>query len=396
MPATEAAIQNRVSLLKPTAVNSILAEVRRRTAQGHTVVSLMRGEPDLPTPEHIVEAAERALRAGRTRYSDNRGEPVLREAVAAKLAVVNSLEYNPATEILVTDGATMGLWTALMALVGPGDEVLVPDPIYDAYYSPIRLAGASPKPVASVRRNGRFTLTVDALETAVTPATRLLLLNTPWNPVGTVLTRSELAEIGEFVCRRDLTLISDEIYETITYDPFRHVSPASLSNDLKKRCVVVNSLSKTYAMTGWRLGYCAAAPELIQAMLLVLQQASRGPAMFVQDAGVAALTGPQECVRHMQQEYAARRRAVIESLAGLSTAEVLLPEGGFFAMVDISRAGKPSDDVRQHLLNEHGVVVAHGRAYGEAGEGTLRVSFASGGDTLARGLALLRQGLGRL
>jgi aspartate/methionine/tyrosine aminotransferase len=165
---------------------------------------------------------------------------------------------------------------------------------------------------------------------------------------------------------------------------------------MRERCVVVNSLSKTYAMTGWRLGYCAAPKQILQSMLLVLQQSSRGPATFVQDAGVAALTGPQQCVRDMQQAYAERRRSILEALSGLARVTVLPPEGGFFAMLDIRRTGRTSDEVRRYLLNEHGVVVAHGRAYGESGEGMLRVSFGSGGETLARGLELLRNGLGAL
>jgi aspartate/methionine/tyrosine aminotransferase len=355
----------------------------------------MRGEPDFSTPDHIVEAAVRALRSGRTKYPDQRGEMGLREAVAAKLETANQLCYDPASQILVTDGATLGVFTALMALVGTGDEVLLPEPIYDAYQSPIRLTGASARPVRSEKHGGRFWVTVEALEAACTPACRLLLLNTPWNPVGTVFTRAELVAIADFICRRNLMLLSDEIYEMITF-AHPHTSPAAVAEELRPRCVVVNSLSKTYAMPGWRLGYCAGPPEVMRAMLLILQQASRGPATFVQDAGIAALTGPQDCVSHMRNEYAARRAKVIEMLHGLRSADVMPPEGGFFAMVDIGRSGVSSDEVRRRLLNEQGVVVVHGRAYGESGEGTLRVSFASGGDNLQRGLELLRDGLAAL
>lgn len=390
-------VAQRLSELRPTAVNSILAEVRALQGQGRKLVSLMRGEPDFPTPPHIVEAGVSALRSGRTSYPDNRGEPDLREAVAAKLLRDNQLTYDPSSEILITDGATMGLYAALMTVLGPGDEILVPDPIYDAYQSPIRLTGAQARPVRSDRRkDGRFFLTPEALDSAWTPGTRALLLNTPWNPVGTVFNREELRDIGEFVLRKGLTLISDEIYETITYGEHRHVSPATLSPELWARCVLVNSLSKTYAMTGWRLGYCAAPGHVIRSMLLVLQQCSRGPATFVQAAGVSALSGPQDCVSRMREKYAERRQTSIEALSGVPRIGVIEPEGGFFTMVDISRTGRSSDDTRRFLLNEHGVVVAHGSAYGEAGEGTLRVSFASGGDTLSRGLQLLREGLQQL
>jgi aspartate/methionine/tyrosine aminotransferase len=224
----------------------------------------------------------------------------------------------------------------------------------------------------------------------------VLLLNTPWNPVGTVLTQAELTEIGEFVCRRDLVLISDEIYEAITYQGHKHISPAALSPDVRQRCVTVNSFSKTYSMTGWRLGYAAGPAEIIRSMFLVLQQSSRGPATFVQDAGVAALNGPQQCVLEMTAEYARRRQIVLEQLSGLETVRAAPPEGGFFAMVDIRATGRGSDAVRRHLLVHHSVAVVHGGAYGEQSDGMLRVSFAAGGESLMNGLRLLREGLAAL
>lgn len=386
----------RPARLQPTAVNSILAEVRRVQAQGTSVVSLMRGEPDFRTPVHIGEAASRALANGRTTYPDNRGEIGLREAVALKLARDNRLAYDPASEILVTTGATLGVYAALTALVGDGDEVLLPDPIYDAYQSPIVLAGARSRAVRASIEGGRFVVTRQALEAAMTPAARVLLLNSPWNPVGTVFRESELHAIADFVIRRNLVLISDEIYEAIVYEGHCHVSPATLSNEMRERTVLVNSLSKTYAMTGWRVGYCAAPVPLIQAMFLVLQQSSRGPATFIQDAAAAALTASQECVEEMRRQYAERRAIVMDALAGLPHARVMLPEGGFFAMVDVRATGLTSDEVRRRLLHEHRVVVVHGAAYGPGGEGTLRVSFASGGENLVSGLERLREGLARL
>jgi len=308
----------------------------------------------------------------------------------------NGVSYDPGTEVLATAGATLGLACALTAVVGDGDEVLLPDPIYDAYHSPIALAGGRSRPVRAPIAGDRFELPVDALEAAVTPATRVLLLNTPWNPVGTVFRRDELEALAAFVVRRNLLLISDEIYETIVFDGRRHICPASLSPELRARTIVVNSLSKTYAMPGWRVGYCAAPAAIIQAMFLVLQQSSRGPATFIQDAAAVALTGTQEPTLAMQREYAARRAQVITALQAIPNVRVLPPEGGFFAMVDVRATGRTSNDVRLHLLEQHGVVVAHGSAYGPGGEGTLRVAFASGGDNLARGLERLRAGLSSL
>ncbi len=386
----------RTEALRPTTVNRVLAEVRQLQQSGRSLVSLMRGQPDTPTPPHIVEAAERALRAGRTGYPDNQGEPALREAIAEKLTRDNELMYDPAREILVTDGATCGISTALAALIEPGDDVLLPDPIYDAYGPVIALWGGRAVPVFSTVRAGRFSFDRAALDRACTPDARLLLVNTPWNPVGTVFTRVELQELMSFASERDLVVLSDEIYESLIYDGRQHVSPASLGPDARERTILVNSLSKTYAMTGWRVGYCAGPAEVVRSMLLVLQQSSRGPATFVQDAAACALRSDQSGVRRMAAEYQARRGMVVTRLRGIPGVEPLVSEGGLFVMVDVRGLGLPSDEVRRVLLHEVGVVVLHGSAFGPGGEGTLRVSFAAGGSTLEQGLERLRAGLIRL
>jgi aspartate aminotransferase len=379
---------DRIAALQPTAVNAILAEVRELQAQGSKLVSLMRGEPDLPTPVHIVEACTRALHNGRTGYPDNRGEKSFREAVALKLERDNHIRYDSGTEILATSGATFGIYAALMALLSEGDEVLLPDPIYDAYQSPIRLAGGVIRPVGAIIENGRFSIPMDSLERAWTPSCKALILNNPWNPVGTVFTRTELEQIGHFCERRNVMLISDEIYETITYGEHHHISPLAALPSLRSHYLHINSLSKTYSMTGWRVGYCAGPKDLIQRMFMILAQSSRGPATFIQDAAAEALAGSQQCVADMQRVYAERRDIVLNSLEN-----ALAPEGGFFAMVDVRDRHETSDQIRRNLLEAHGVVVVHGAAYGRAGEGTLRVSFASGGETLRNGLERLRGGL---
>ncbi len=389
-------IAERVAALRPTAVNRVLKEARQLQAEGKALVTLMRGQPDTPTPLHIVEAAEKALRDGLTGYPDNQGEPILRQAVAEKLWRDNDLTYDANREILITDGATGGFFAALAVLIQPGDEVLVPDPIYDAYASPIAIWGGKPVSVRSTLHSGRFVLDRGALEAARTPISRVLLLNTPWNPTGTVLTRPELKEIVDFAITHNLYVISDEIYETLVYDDCRHVSPAALSPEARARTVLVNSLSNTYRMTGWRIGYCAAPEKIIRAMSLVWQQYSRGPAMFVQHAAAAALKGDQACVGKMTAEYQARRDSVLKALNGITGVAPLVPQGGLFVMVDVRGLGMASDDVRKFLLRDAGVVVIHGAAYGDGGEGTLRVSFAGGGQTLEQGLQRLRDGLKQL
>jgi aspartate/methionine/tyrosine aminotransferase len=392
---SQARIAARVSGLRPTAVNEVLREARTLQAQGKDLVSLMRGQPDTPTPRHIVDAAIAALRQGRTGYPDNQGEPHLRAAVQTKLARDNGLRYDT-DEILVTDGATGGLAVALAALLEPGDEVLLPDPVYDAYASAIALWGGRPVPVAACIRGGRFTFDRAALEASRTPRTRLLLLNTPWNPVGTVLTAAELEDVTVFAATHDLVILSDEIYEALVYDGRRHVSPAAMGDSVRERIVLVNSLSKSYAMTGWRVGYCAGPAAIIRAMLLIWQQWNRGPASFVQDTAAVALSGDQACVQQMTAEYQVRRDRVVAGLRGIPGVEPLVPEGGLFVMVDVRGLGPQSDEVRSFLLHEAGVVVIHGAAYGPAGERTLRVSFAAGGETLERGIERLRDGLRRL
>jgi aspartate/methionine/tyrosine aminotransferase len=356
----------------------------------------MRGQPDTPTPLHIVEAVERSLRDGRTGYPDNQGEPALRRAVSEKIEREQGLSYDPDREILITDGATLGISAALSALVQPGASVMLPDPIYDAYAAAIALWGSIPSPVRATLENGRFTIGRARLEQVWSSNDRVLLLNTPWNPVGTVLRVEELASIVGFAQDHSLTVISDEIYESLVYDGRRHVSPATLSADARGRTVLINSLSKTYAMTGWRVGYCAGPEEIIRAMFLVLQQSSRGPATFVQDAATCALTSDQGCVRTMATEYQSRRDLVLDRLRGIPGVEPISCEGGLFVMVNVRKLGRPSDEIRRFLLHEAGVVVLHGAAYGPGGEGTLRISFAAGGETLERGLERLRAGLERL
>jgi aspartate/methionine/tyrosine aminotransferase len=389
-------LSERIFRLQPTAVNRVLQDVKKAQAEGLQPVSLMRGQPDTPTPGHIVEAAQRALRDGRTGYPDNQGEPALRLAVAEKIRREQGLSYDPDRAVLITDGATLGIHAALGALTNAGGKVLLPDPIYDAYSGPIAIWGCELLPVPAQVDGGRFTVKRPAFEDALKSNNNPILLNTPWNPVGTVLSQTELESIMGYAQEHECPVVSDEIYESLVYDGRRHVSPASVSVDARERTVIVNSLSKTYAMTGWRVGYCAGPEAIIRGMLLILQQSSRGPATFVQDAAACALSSDQECTRRMAAKYQGRRDQVVERLRGIPGVIPLVPEGGLFVMVDVRGLGRPSDEIRRFLLFEAGVVVIQGAAYGARGEGFLRVSFAAGGEVLERGLERLRDGLLRL
>ena len=370
-----------------------MAEVRALGERPAKPVSLMRGEPDLPTPTHIVAAATEALQNGRTGYPNNQGEPCLRQAVARSLERDHGLHYRWEDEILITSGATFGIYCALSATIDPGDKVLIPEPSYDAYRGVVELLGGTVTALPSNCTNGRYSFDQHALAAAVGPRTRAILINTPWNPTGTVFQSTELESLATFAAQAGLIMISDEIYEKLLYDDHQHHSAAGISPEARQRTILINSLSKSYAMTGWRVGYCAGPVDLLRGMALVLQQSSRGPATFVQDAAAAALDGSQDCLVQMRSEYARRRREVEQALNDLPGISTYSPEAGFFSMVDVHAISSDSNQVRRVLLQEHGVVVMHGAAYGPAAEGMLRISFASGGDNLTEGLRRLRAGL---
>ena len=383
----------RISALQPTAVNAIMTEVRALGEQSAKPVSLMRGEPDLPTPTHIVAAATEALQNGRTGYPNNQGEPSLRQAITRSLERDHGLHYRWEDEILVTSGATFGIYCALSATIDPGDEVLIPEPSYDAYRGVVDLLGGTVTALPSSCTSGRYSFDQQALAAAVGSRTRAILINTPWNPTGTVFQPAELESLATFADQAGLIVISDEIYEKLLYDDHQHHSAAGISTEARQRTILINSLSKSYAMTGWRVGYCAGPVDLLRGMALVLQQSSRGPATFVQDAAAVALDGSQDCLVQMRSEYARRRREVEQALNDLPGISIYSPEAGFFSMVDVHAISSDSNQVRRVLLQEHGVVVMHGAAYGPAAEGMLRISFASGGDNLTEGLRRLRAGL---
>ncbi len=297
-------------------------------------------------------------------------------------------------EILITDGATLGVCTALGALVDQHSSVMLPDPIYDAYEAPIALWGGNPAPIPTtlVQRPVHFQQP-DSSKAHALRAPSCHLAQYTMEPRGnSPEPRRARGHHGVSPRRKTTLVISDEIYESLIYDGRRHISPASVSADARERTILINSLSKTYAMTGWRVGYCAGPEPIIRAMLLVLQQSSRGPATFVQDAAACALNADQECTRRMTAEYQERRDRVVARLRGIPGVEPLVPEGGLFVMVDVRGLGMPSDAVRRFLLCEAGVIVLHGSAYGPRGEGFLRVSFAAGGEVLEQGLERLREG----
>jgi aspartate aminotransferase len=383
----------RIATIAPSGVAEMKRLGNEMEEQGHEVIYLVQGEPDFDTPAHIVEAACQALGRGATHYVPGEGLPELRKAVAEKLARDNGLTYDPRTEIVVTTGGTLGLFAAIMAVVNPGDEVLLTDPTFGPYEAMVGLAGGRPVLVPMLKDDGCFRLIAEEYESRITPRTRAMILNSPNNPTGKVMEREELEMVGELALKHDLFVITDEVYEKLVYDGRRHTSPAELDPALKQRCIVVNSFSKTYAMTGWRLGYNAANPELTSAMIKVIYQSGRCAAAFVQQAGIVALRGPQDCVADMYKAYARRRQLLTRLLDKLPGVTCPQPEGTFYVFPDVSSYGLETWDLAKRLLREAAVVTTPGRYYGIQGEGHLRLSFANSSANIERGVHRLEQAL---
>ncbi len=365
-----------------------LAEAR--VAAGLPVYPLVLGESDLPTPQHIVEAGMAALEGGQTRYAPSRGAPELHTAIAAKLERYNDLTVDPKREIFVTNGSAMGILLALQAVTQPGDEVVVSDPTYGPFIDAISVVGAEPRFAPLQFVDGQLRWNREAIETTLTDQTHAILINTPSAPSGAVMDKEELRIIGEIAVDHDLTIISDEVFEHLTYEPHRHISIVALDPAFAAHTISVFSFSKSYRMTGWRLGYNVAPAEVIERFERLSMATGRLAAPFVQAAGVAALTGPQECIEEQRQIYDERLAAVEERLAGISDLRWLKPEGAFYVYVDFRRYGVSSRELAERLLDECGVVLTPGTFYGPSGEGWLRLSFAGGAQNTLAGIDALR------
>jgi aspartate aminotransferase len=390
-------IAARVDATVPPAVSRILQAARRLEAEGLTLTYLMRGEPDFATPEHIRRAASRALDGGETHYGPTQGIPELRRAIARRMQRDHRLEFDPEREVLVTTGATMGIYVALMAVVNPGDEVLLFDPVYDPYPTIVQLAGGTPVRLpAHSNGDGHFSVAPADLERAVSKQTKAILINNPWNPTGTVMGHAELRTLVELAEAHDLVLIADEIYEKLTFDGRTHFPLAAISPAARARTITINSFSKTYAMTGWRMGYNLAPPAFAGAMLRIAEQFSRSAATFVQRAGVEALDGPQEEVERMVDQYAERRALLTDTFHRAGHLAFTPPEGTFFALLDVRRFERDAESMADYLLRRAHVVTIPASVYGAAGEGFLRLSFAYNRANLERGLAAVLQGLAQL
>jgi aspartate aminotransferase len=375
-------VSSKIAELSPSITLAVTSQAAKMKKEGIDVCSFGAGEPDFDTPQHIKEAAVRALAEGKTKYTAASGLLELREAICAKLLVDNGLEYTPG-QVSVNCGAKHSCFNAIAAACGPGDEVIIPAPYWTSYPDMVRIVGATPVIVETKQENG-WKMTPEEFESAMSPATKMLILNSPSNPTGAVYSKEELAAIGEICASEDILILSDEIYEKLTYDETPHVSIASISKELKDLTIVVNGFSKAYSMTGWRLGYTAAPRELADAIDTIQSHTTSAPATFAQWAAITALQGDQQIMEDMRQEFDLRRGYMLGRFSKISNVSVVEPKGAFYFLVNIGRMGIKSMNFAEKLLSRMHVAVVPGIAFGA--DDTVRFSYACSLDVIKKGL----------
>jgi aspartate/methionine/tyrosine aminotransferase len=354
------------------------------------VVNLGIGQPDFDTPAFIRDAAKTALDEGFTRYPPAKGFLDLRQAIAAKLQAENRITADPHTDIFVAVGAMQVIFNTCLHLLNQGDEVIVIDPGYD-YYSQIRLFGGVPVTV-TVHESNRFKVDPADIQAAITDKTKMMIINTPSNPTGALFDEDILREIADMAKAHDIWVLSDEPYEHILFDGHRHVSIGAFEG-MSERTISAFTLSKSYAMTGWRVGYAVAPKVLIDEMEKLMEHMVSGVTAMAQRAALAAITAPQDCVRDMVATYDQRRHFVYEGLNAIDGITCLKPESTFYAFPNIAATGMSSWDFAKYLVKEHQVAVVPGSIFGKGGEGFVRFSFAAGMEQLKEGMARIERGM---
>ena len=375
-------ISERAAQLTPSLTLSIDSKAKAMKAEGIDVCGFGAGEPDFDTPEHIKTAAIAALQAGFTKYTPSAGIPELRQAIAEKLAADNGLTYR-AGQVIVSNGAKHSCYNAILATCQPGDEVIIPAPYWVSYPDMVRLVGAEPVIVPTMERNN-WKMRAEDFENAMTPRTKMLIMNSPCNPTGSVYTQEELEAIVEVARGEDIYILSDEIYEKLVYDDARHVSIASLSKEAYDLTITVNGFSKSYAMTGWRLGYLAAPEAVAKAVDSIQSHTTANPSSFSQRGALAALKGDQQSVADMREEFDMRRNYMVDRLSKIPNVTAVKPQGAFYVLVNVSQLGLTSQNFADRLLSKSNVAVVPGAAFGD--DRTIRLSYATSIDIIKKGL----------
>lgn len=382
-------IANRIT---PSLTLAIDSKAKALKAEGKDICGFGAGEPDFDTPDHIKLAAAQALAEGFTKYTPSSGIPELRQAIAEKLKSENGVDYKP-SQVIVSCGAKHSCYNAILAACNPGDEVIIPAPYWVSYPEMVKMVGAEPYLVPTKAENG-YKLTPEELQNAISPSSKMLILNSPNNPTGSVYTENEIAALVEIAIEDDLFILSDEIYEKIVYDEARHFSPASISKQVYERTITVNGFSKSYAMTGWRLGYLAAPEPIAKTIDSIQSHATSNPTSFAQKGAVAALKESQDCVKEMVRAFAERRDFIYDGLTAIEGIRCLKPMGAFYVLADISAFGMTSSQFCESLLDQALVAAVPGIAFGD--DRVIRLSYACGKENIEKGLSRIQDFCARL
>ncbi len=379
-------LAQRATVLTPSLTLSIDSKAKAMKAEGIDVCSFGAGEPDFDTPEHIKAAAMASLEGGFTKYTPSSGIPELRQAIADKFKADNGIDYKP-SQIIVSNGAKHSCYNTILATCQPGDEVIIPAPYWLSYPEMVRLAGAEPV-IVQTREENDWKMTAEQFEEAMTPRTKMVIINSPGNPTGAVYTREELQAIVDVANNEEILILSDEIYEKLTYDGTEHVSVASLPGayDLT---ITINGLSKAYAMTGWRLGYLGAPESIAKAIDAIQSHSTSNPCSFAQKGGLAALKGDQQPVTDMREEFNMRREYMIDRINRIPNVSVVKPKGAFYVLINISKLALTSQNFADRLLSKHHVAVVPGVAFGD--DRVIRLSYATSMDVIKKGIDRLEE-----
>lgn len=385
--ATMESISSRIAKVNPSLTLAVTNQAKAMIAKGEEVYALAGGEPEVDTPDFIKAAAIQAINEGRTKYTPSAGIPELREAIAAKLLADNQLEFDP-KQICLTAGAKMACFNAILAVVEEGDEVIIPSPYWVSYPEMVRLAGGQPVIVETQESTG-WKMTAQQFEDAMTPATKMVILNSPGNPTGAVYTAQELREIGDIAVGEDIVILSDEIYEKLIYGEAKHVSIASLSDAIRDLTITVNGFSKCYSMTGWRLGYTAAPKAFADAIDKIQNHTVSNATTFAQYGALAALQGEQSFIEDLRGEYDVKRQFMMARLKAIPNIRVVEPQGAFYFFVYTGNTGLKSLNLCDKLLSRYKVAAVPGIAFGYD-EG-IRLSYCTTLDVLNEGLSRFEQ-----
>lgn len=389
-------LSRKAQRIEASVTLAITAKAKEMKDNGVDVISFGAGEPDFNTPKNIIDAALKAMNDGNTKYTNVNGILPLREAICRKFKEDNDLPYNP-SQIVVSTGAKQSLANAFLAILNPGDEVIVPSPYWVSYPELIRLADGKPVFVNS-NKESNYKFTKENLEEVISEKTKAIILNTPNNPTGTIYNKEELIEIAEFAKKYNIIIISDEMYEKLIYDGEKHVSIASISQDSYERTIVINGLSKSYAMTGWRLGYCGASEKIAKLMTNIQSHMTSNVCSITQYAAIEALNGPQEKVEEMIVEFEKRRNYMVDRLESIENLSIIKPQGAFYIMINLDKCLgrtingeviKDSMDFSAKLLENEKVAVIPGKAFGV--DNYVRVSYATSMENIKEGLDRIKR-----